>query len=263
MRLGKLPEHSVTAVMAQMTGAGFMFWGELTADLFGILLIIGGGVFLVRACWQTKITAEQEAARAQQESSRRRQIVLASALSVALAVFALGKTWLHVRPFLGLQPGLAGTIISEDFFQSLRSGQTYVIVAIHIVNLGPPSVVTRYKLSRLRDGREEELSLVRDFGEEDWRVLNVDGSPGATYYLSDFLVEKTVTQPIQNGGAVVGWIAGRLTIARKEFFDLKYGPTLRVRFSDAKSQEYTIDEGGPNMVGMRNPGRTYVPGLRR
>jgi hypothetical protein len=99
-------------VLALLTGASFVFWGDLWADGLGLLLIGGTGVFWVRAC------SKRAAGTRRQQTRRRIQIVIASLASGAVFLFAVGKTVLHARPLLypsALLPAPTAIFVESQF----------------------------------------------------------------------------------------------------------------------------------------------------
>jgi hypothetical protein len=89
------PKHSWAAVGALITGASFMFIGRLLADVIGIVLVLCGGIALIALCLNREATGDN------QKRRRRRQIALASVLSVAMLAFAIVETTLHAVSLFG------------------------------------------------------------------------------------------------------------------------------------------------------------------
>jgi hypothetical protein len=152
------------------------------------------------------------------------------------------------------RPGLIAVLNGVYRGQEVVSGQIIptALLLVEVRNSGAPSIATAWKMDVTVNGKAiqgRSMAITKPV------VLNVPGNPTRTYLPSNYLADKTVKQPIPQGGLVAGMLLIHFTSLNVT--DLKAVPDsdIHVTFEDVKGRKYkAINKAHDRGIDLTYPG---------
>src|SRR5262249_12649523 len=164
LSLNKWPNGTGACVAAVIAGVAMLFWRLLVAGIIGMILILGGGVFLLWEAWPRKGLAPP------QQRRRKHQASVAALITVACFLFAVYRTWLDFWP----EHVSEARLVLTEKDVSMGIGQP-IKINIRLVNSGDATATRVFRVTRLQFERTPHAGSAVPLTEAEDRVFDSIG----------------------------------------------------------------------------------------